>query len=89
MPKVAFTNNLKRHIEVPEMFVAGTTVFELMNQIFDKYPALRSYILDDRNRLRQHVNIFINGQFITDRETLSDPVTENSDIFVMQALSGG
>ena len=39
--------------------------------------------------LRQHVAVFVNGERITDSAGLSDLVTESSEVFVMQALSGG
>jgi hypothetical protein len=33
--------------------------------------------------------VFVDGQQIGDRERLSDPVRPASEIYVMQALSGG
>jgi hypothetical protein len=33
--------------------------------------------------------VFINGRQIRDRVGLSDPVPENGEIYVLQALSGG
>jgi hypothetical protein len=53
------------------------------------YPALRSYLLDDQERLRQHVSVFIDGELIVDRERLTDAVAPASEIYVVQALSGG
>jgi sulfur carrier protein ThiS len=50
---------------------------------------LRGYILDDQNRLRRHVVVFVNGEPVHDREQLSDAVQPSSEVFVMQALSGG
>ena len=44
---------------------------------------------DDQGALRKHVTIFMNSEMIRDRKGLSDPVRENSDIYVAQALSGG
>ncbi len=46
-------------------------------------------MLDDQGRLRQHVNIFIDGVMIKDRAKLTDPFQENSEIHIMRALSGG
>jgi sulfur carrier protein ThiS len=50
---------------------------------------LRGYIFDDQNRLRRHVVVFVNGEPVQDREQLSDVVQESTEVFVMQALSGG
>ena len=39
--------------------------------------------------MTKHVAVFVDGDQISDRVHLSDPVKDDSDIFVMQALSGG
>jgi hypothetical protein len=33
--------------------------------------------------------VFVDGEPVLDRSTLSDPVAADSEIYVMQALSGG
>ena len=60
-----------------------------LQAVFVENPVLRGYVLDDQGRLRKHVAVFVDGDQISDRVHLSDPVREDSDIFVMQALSGG
>ena len=89
MPRVAFTPNLERHIAVPAVEVTGSTVREVLNAVFEGNPRLRSYVLDDQDRLRKHVAVFINGTMIADRRTLGDAVAGDDELFVMQALSGG
>jgi hypothetical protein len=89
MPHVFFTPHLSRHLDCPPMIVAGTTVREALNAVFAENPKLRGYILDDRSAVRQHVMIFLDGKPLTDRRHLSEPVREESEIYVMQALSGG
>ncbi len=89
MPRVVFTPNLARHISSPPTHVSGRTVQTALRAVFEDNPRLRSYILDDQDRLREHVVVFIDGQMVQDRATLSDPVENDSEIFVMQALSGG
>jgi sulfur-carrier protein len=39
--------------------------------------------------VRRHVAIYVNGDRIADRDRLSDPVGDDDEIFVFQALSGG
>ena len=89
MPRVTFTENLKRHIDCPPREVQASTVKEALEIVFSENIALRGYVLDDQGRLRQHMLIAIDGEFISDRLYLSDTVHENSEIFVAQALSGG
>ena len=89
MPHVVFTPHLKRHLDYEDQSVSAKTVREAVEAGFDENPRLRGYILDDQSRLRQHVVIFVDGQTIQDRDGLSDPVSPSSEIYVMQALSGG
>ena len=69
--------------------VPGPTVHAVLTQVFAAEPRLRSYILDDQDRVRRHVAIYVNGERIVDRDRLSDPVGDADEVFVFQALSGG
>ena len=89
MARVAFTPNLQRHIACPAQEAAGDSLRAVLDAVFVNNPRLRSYILDDQDRVRQHVYIFINNERIADRERLSDPVQDHDEIYVMQALTGG
>lgn len=89
MPRIAFTENLKKHIDCPPSNVTAATVRDALDEVFAGNPSLRTYILDDQGRLRKHVTIFHNGTMIEDRTTLEIPVAENDEIYVFQALSGG
>lgn len=89
MPEVRFTENLRRHLDTPDCRVEGTTVREALESVFETQPQLRGYVLDDQGRLRKHVVVFIDGDMLRDRDGLSDPVSVDAELFVMQALSGG
>lgn len=67
----------------------GATVREVLAAVFAAQDRLGAYVLDDQGSLRKHMTILIDGQRLKDRETLSDAVKETSEIWVMQALSGG
>lgn len=89
MPRVVFTPNLARHISCPPSEVSGATVRQVLDAVFaDNMPA-RGYVLDDQGALRRHMGVFVDGVAIRDRVTLSDPVPENGQVYVLQALSGG
>lgn len=89
MPRVTFTANLQRHLDVASMDVAGGSVCDVLAAVFAQKPLLRSYIVDDQGGLRRHVNVFVNSRRIVDRRGLSDTVAADDEVFVFQALSGG
>ena len=89
MAKVHFTSNLRRHVDCAAMEADGSTVREVLAAVFAAQDRLGHYVLDDQGALRKHMTILVDGRRISDLETLSDPVTPGSEIWVMQALSGG
>lgn len=89
MPRVVFTANIQRHVACPPAVVGGATVREALEEVFKAIPQARGYVLDDQSALRRHMAVFVSGALLKDRETLSDPVGPDSEIYVMQALSGG
>jgi hypothetical protein len=89
MARVVFTKNLERHMACAPAQAAGRTVREVLEAVFAGNARARGYVLDDQGRLRKHMAIFVDGSPIRDRVGLSDPVPEDSEIYVLQALSGG
>ena len=89
MAHISFTPNLQRHLDAAPREVAGDTVAAVLAEVFAVNPRLRSYLLDDQGRVRQHVLIFVDAEQIGDRRRLSDRVGADSEVYVVQALSGG
>lgn len=89
MATVLFTPHLQRHVPCPPASVDGRTVREALDAVFRDNPPLKGYVVDDRQAVRQHVMIFVDGRPLRDRLSLSDPIGTDSEIYVMQALSGG
>jgi molybdopterin synthase sulfur carrier subunit len=89
MARISFTANLRRHVPCPPARVRGGTVRAGLDEAFAENPKLRSYLLDEHGRLRKHVTIFVNDRAIADRIGLTDPLGEEDEVFVFQALSGG
>jgi hypothetical protein len=69
--------------------VSGATVREALDNYFSAYDQARGYVLDDQGKLRQHMAIFIDGNQLQDRDSLSDPVDPDAVLDLVQALSGG
>lgn len=89
MVSVVFTENIQRHVACPPASVNGSTIGEVLDRFFERNERARGYVLDDRGAVRKHMVVFLNGTPIRDRENLSDPVADGSQVYVMQALSGG
>jgi molybdopterin synthase sulfur carrier subunit len=68
-----------------EVAVDGGTVAELLAQLERAQPSLGGWILDERGRIRRHINVFVNGDY--GRE--ETPVGPEDRIDVLPAISGG
>jgi sulfur-carrier protein len=89
MVKVHFTSNLRRHVDCPVVECEGVTVRDVLGHVFKANERLSTYVLDDQGALRKHMRILVDGLAIKDLEKQSDAVQPASEIWVMQALSGG
>lgn len=90
MPHIEFTTQLAQHVECPPgQAVDAETLREALDKMFGEYPRLRGYVLDERGVIRQHIAVFIDGEMLRQRDNLNVPLGAQSEVFVMQALSGG
>lgn len=90
MAHVAFTPHLARYFpDLRAADVEAPDVAGLVAALERAHPGLASYLVDERGRLRQHVNVFVDGRVVRDREGLRDALTPASQVYVAQALSGG
>ena len=86
MPLVRLRQPLKRLAgDCCEHTLEGASVGELLLELERAHPAARGWILDERGRLRRHINVFVNGEQ-GDQET---PVGAEDRIDVLPAISGG
>jgi hypothetical protein len=87
-----FTSNLLRHVDCPPQDADGGTVRAVLDAALASNPRLRGYILDEQDRLRRHIAVFVDGRVVrdgADGSALDAAVGPDSEIYVMQALSGG
>lgn len=89
MPTLAFTPQLRRFTETPEVSTGATTLRAALDAAFALNPRLRGYVLDDQGHLRPNVVVFIDGRRNDERVRLDAPLQPASRVHVMQALSGG
>ena len=89
MAKVHFTSNLRRHVDCPTVECEGANVREILRHVFKVNTRLETYVLDDQGALRKHMRILVDGVAVRDLAGLADAVASSSEVWVMQALSGG
>jgi hypothetical protein len=89
MARLHFTPNLERHLGLASLEVHGATLAEALEYAFGQLARARSYVMDDQGHVRHHVAVFVDGVLVQDRVRLSVPIAESSEIWLMQALSGG
>lgn len=89
MCRIVFAPSIQRHVPVAERELPATTLSGALESVFAEAPTLRSYLLDDQGGLRRHLTIFIDGLRLRDRGRLSDALAADSEVYVVQALSGG
>jgi molybdopterin synthase sulfur carrier subunit len=65
--------------------VDGACVGDVLRALEADQPALGGWILDERGRVRRHINVFVNGEGGED----GTPVAEGDRIDVLPAISGG
>jgi sulfur-carrier protein len=68
-----------------EHSIDAATVIELLRELEREHPAAGGWIIDERGRIRRHINVFVNGE-------LRDGATEvggDDRVDVLPAISGG
>jgi molybdopterin synthase sulfur carrier subunit len=69
-----------------EVEADGATLAALLADLDRRYPGIRFRVIDEQDRVRQHVRIFIDGEVAGD---LSLPLGGASVVQIVGALSGG
>ena len=69
-----------------EVEASGSSVGEVMDSLDRVYPGLRFRVIDEQDRIRQHMLIFVNGKKV---EELSQPLGPADQVQILGALSGG
>lgn len=67
----------------------GASVIEALSLVFSDHQRLKNYVLDDQDRWRKHVAIFIDEELACGDGVLESKISETSEIHLLQALSGG
>jgi sulfur-carrier protein len=64
----------------------GASVAEVLAALDSSYPGIRFRIIDEHDRIRRHIKLFLNTDLISD---LAQAVKDTDTIHIIAALSGG
>ncbi len=65
------------------------TVEELLDDLGTRYPALRNMLLDGRNEIPAHINIYVNSHEIHTLQGKATPLKDGDEVAVIPAIAGG
>ena len=65
---------------------SGGTIGEVLDDLDRRYRGIRFRLVDEQDRLRPHMRLFLNG---ADARDVARPVADGDEIYIVGALSGG
>jgi molybdopterin converting factor small subunit len=67
----------------------NSTVRDALESLRQIHPGVCSRVLDERGRVRQHVNVFLNSDNVRDLGGLDILARDGCEIFLLPSVSGG
>ncbi len=83
---VLIPSALRSYTESSRAEAHGATLAEVLADLERQYPGIRFRIIDEQERVRRHIRIFINGEQV---QQLSQLLATKDEVVIFQALSGG
>jgi sulfur-carrier protein len=68
-----------------EIVLEGTTVGQVLLALERAHPKTTGWVLDEHGAVRQHVNVFVNGERVRE----DAPVAAEDRMYVLPAITGG
>jgi sulfur-carrier protein len=84
--KVLVPGALRSYTGTTQVEAEGATLDTLFDDLERRYPGIRFRVVDEQNRLRPNMRIFVNG---TGVRALDHPLARDDFVAVVLALSGG
>lgn len=84
--KVLVPSALRTYTGTTEVDATGNTLLQLFADLDQRYPGLRFRVVDEQQRLRRNMRIFVNGLGVRDLDHALQP---DDFVAIVLALSGG
>ena len=84
--KVIIPSSLRSYTQSSRAEASGATLGAVLAELERAYPGIRFRMVDEQDRIRRHIRIFVNGEQVHD---LAQPLRAADEVVIVQALSGG
>ena len=84
--KVLVPSALRSYTGASQVQAAGDTLLALFADLDQRYPGLRFRVVDEQQRLRPNMRVFVNGHGVRDLHHALQP---DDFVAIVMALSGG
>ena len=84
--RVLIPSALRSYTEQGTVEVCGATLAAVLAELDLRYAGIRFRMIDEQDRIRPHIRVFVNGEQVRD---LARPLAASDELVIVQALSGG
>jgi molybdopterin converting factor small subunit len=84
--KVIVPTPLQSYTRAREVEAEGATLAAMLRDLDRRHPGIRFRMIDEQDRIRPHVRLFVNGEQVFELER---PLRPGDEVQIVQALSGG
>jgi len=77
---------LRSYTKMAWVEASGATLAAMLDDLDRQYPGIRFRMVDEQQRIRQHVRMFVDGEQVFD---LALELRRTDELVIVQALSGG
>ena len=84
--KVLIPGALRSYTEKSEAEASGATLAAVLTDLDRRYAGIRFRVVDEQDKIRRHIRIFVNGAQVRE---LSQPLKPSDEVVIVLALSGG
>lgn len=84
--KVLIPSPLRSYTGADEVEADGASLAALLADLDARYPGLRFRMIDEQDRIRRHMRVFVNN---TQTFDMNHPLGPGDHVAIVQALSGG